>query len=232
MTQESQKSNVVLIVIAIIGVIGTIVASIIGVIGNYNIEKLRQQTELTRMALVSIATQSGATQMVLQSTVNAATSTPFPVLIPAVDIPTATLFLQTSTPSGPTLAVNETWVQNGIEIFLDQLRVNPDGISVHVIVSNQTGQSLLFDFDSRNFSLTDNLGNMGESRLLNGRIFDIQKILVGAEGASKLEIGEKMDVDMGFNGLNFGNPSITYAILTIKELSRAKNVRWQIVIPH
>ena len=62
MTQEPQhKSNTVLIV-AIIGLIGTVIAAIITVMGNYNVEKLRQETELTRIALVSVATQEEATQ--------------------------------------------------------------------------------------------------------------------------------------------------------------------------
>jgi len=95
MTQEPQKSSAVLIVIAIIGVIGTIVASAIGAMANYNIEKERQGFELTRIALVSIATQGGATQMVLESTVNAPTqppeptSTPYPTYTPQI-IPTVT----------------------------------------------------------------------------------------------------------------------------------------------
>lgn len=79
MNQESQKNNnTALIVVAIIGVIGTIIASAIGAIGSYNTEKFRQEAELTRIALVSIATQGGATQMVLESTVNAPTDTPLP----------------------------------------------------------------------------------------------------------------------------------------------------------
>lgn len=102
MTQEPQKNNSILIVIAIIGVVGTIVASTIGAMASYNIEKERQGFELTRIALVSIATQGGATQMVLESTVNAPTElpaptytppptyTPFPTLPPT---PTATLFV-------------------------------------------------------------------------------------------------------------------------------------------
>ena len=53
MTQESPKNNNVLIVIAIISVVGTIVASIVGAIGNYNTEKMRQEAELTRIALVA-----------------------------------------------------------------------------------------------------------------------------------------------------------------------------------
>jgi hypothetical protein len=68
MTQEPHKSNIVLIIIAIIGVIGTVIGATITVIGNYNVEKLRQETELTRIALVSIATQGGATQASMAST--------------------------------------------------------------------------------------------------------------------------------------------------------------------
>ena len=66
MTQEPNKSNIILIIIAIIGVCGTVIGATITVMGNINVEKIRQETELTRIALPSIATQ-----MVLQSTVNA-----------------------------------------------------------------------------------------------------------------------------------------------------------------
>lgn len=76
MSNEPPKSNIVLIVIAIIGVIGTIIASAIGAFTSYNIEKQRQDFELTKIALVSIATQGGATQVVLKQTVNAPTQTP------------------------------------------------------------------------------------------------------------------------------------------------------------
>ncbi len=100
MSQETQKNNTVLIIVAVIGVVGTIVASVIGAIGNYNTEKFRQETELTRIALVSIATQGGATQMVMQSTIDAPTQTPLPTLTftppptnTTVPSPTATIFL-------------------------------------------------------------------------------------------------------------------------------------------
>jgi hypothetical protein len=63
MTQEPQKSNTVLIVIAIIGVIGTIIASAIGAFGSYNTEKLRQEAELTRIAFVSLTTQTAEAKL-------------------------------------------------------------------------------------------------------------------------------------------------------------------------
>ena len=78
MSQETPKNNTVLIVVAIIGVIGTIVATAIGAIANYNIERFRQEAELTRIALVSIATQGGATQASMAGTISAPTSTPYP----------------------------------------------------------------------------------------------------------------------------------------------------------
>lgn len=149
-----------------------------------------------------------------------------------VVMPTATLLpVPAPTASGPSIAASDTWSQDGIDVFLDQLKLNSDGISGYVVVNNQTGQSLMFSVDSRNFALTDNLGNTGDVYLRN-RTFDIQQILVAGDGASKLEAGEKMSIDITFTGLNFGNSSVTYAILSIKELSRATNVRWQIVIPH
>jgi len=70
MTAEPHKSNTALIFVAIIGIIGTIVASGIGAIGNYNTEKLRQEAELTQISLISIATQGGAAQTVLQTLTN------------------------------------------------------------------------------------------------------------------------------------------------------------------
>jgi len=62
MSPESQKNNTVLILIAIIGVVGTITASIIAAVSNYNVEKLRQETELTQVALASIPSQSEGDQ--------------------------------------------------------------------------------------------------------------------------------------------------------------------------
>lgn len=82
MTQEPQKNNIVLILVAVIGVIGTLAGAIITVNGNYKVEKLRQETELTRIALVSIATQGGATQVSMASTISAPTSTPYPTNAP------------------------------------------------------------------------------------------------------------------------------------------------------
>ena len=98
MTQEPQKNNTVLILIAIIGVVGTIVATTIGVIGNYNIEKFRQESELTRVALVSIVTQGGATQVSMASTISAPTSTPYPTESPFPKDTNTPTTIPTSTP--------------------------------------------------------------------------------------------------------------------------------------
>ncbi|MBV5347876.1 hypothetical protein JZU46_06655 [bacterium] len=53
MTQEPKKDNTILIVVAIIGLVGTIIAATIGAVTTYNVEKMRQEAELTRIALVS-----------------------------------------------------------------------------------------------------------------------------------------------------------------------------------
>lgn len=51
MTDNTQKSNRILIIVAIIGVIGSVIAAAVTVIGNISVEKIRQETELTRVAL-------------------------------------------------------------------------------------------------------------------------------------------------------------------------------------
>lgn len=62
MAQESKNSSTGIIV-AIITVIGAIIAATITVSGNYNVEKMRQDVELTKIAL-----SMQSTQMVLQIT--------------------------------------------------------------------------------------------------------------------------------------------------------------------
>jgi hypothetical protein len=89
MTQEPPKSNIVLIIIAVIGVIGTIIGATITVIGNYNVEKMRQELELTRIALVATATQDVATQESMVITTSIPINTPFPIYTPTT-IPMAT----------------------------------------------------------------------------------------------------------------------------------------------
>ncbi len=101
MTQESQKNNTVLIVIAIIGVVGTIVASAIGAIGNYSAEKLRQETELTRIALGSVTTQSGTTQ------ISTATQAPTSVILPTNIISSSIVLANNATGTSTGLHVKQ-----------------------------------------------------------------------------------------------------------------------------
>ncbi len=107
MTQETQKNNSAVIIVAIIGIIGTIIATTIGVIGNYNVEKLRQDAELTRIALISTNAQAGSTQASFTNMPFSATSTPMialantaisPTNIPPIIVSTSTTSLQTDTP--------------------------------------------------------------------------------------------------------------------------------------
>jgi hypothetical protein len=100
MTQEPHKNNIVLILIAIIGVVGTVIAATITVIGNYNVEKMRQETELTRIALLSFATPVGATQAVLQNTLIASTELPAPTYtVEAINTIQVNNLTETSSPA-------------------------------------------------------------------------------------------------------------------------------------
>jgi hypothetical protein len=75
MAQKSQRKNTVLIV-AIIGLVGGIIPAIITGIVNYNIEKLRQETEFTKTALESITMPGIVTKASLVNTISAPTETP------------------------------------------------------------------------------------------------------------------------------------------------------------
>ena len=77
MAQEPQKNNSVLITVAIITVIGSIIATLISVKGNYDIEKMRQETELTKIALVDQSTQQFSPTE---------SATPTPTLYPILSI--------------------------------------------------------------------------------------------------------------------------------------------------
>jgi hypothetical protein len=80
MSKESSKGNSALIIIAIIGGLSTICAASIGAMTTYNVEKLRQESELTRIALVSTATQAGVTQAAMADILSMPTNTPQPPL--------------------------------------------------------------------------------------------------------------------------------------------------------
>lgn len=78
MNKEAPKGNSALIIIAIIGALSTICAASIGAMTTYNVEKLRQDSELTRIALVSTATQAGVTQAAMADILSMPTNTPLP----------------------------------------------------------------------------------------------------------------------------------------------------------
>lgn len=159
MTQEPHKSNIVLIVIAIIGVVGTIIGATITVIGNYSVEKLHQETELTRIALVSIATQGGATPMVLQSTVNAPTQ-PHPVT-PTPDLTYTQLvvpteIIPTSTPIPKLFAdnfdagINPTWAyMDGTNFGMTNGQLSSIGL-FNAYVGNNDWTNYVVEFDVNN----------------------------------------------------------------------------------
>jgi hypothetical protein len=97
MSRKPQKNNAS--VIAIIGVLGTIIGTAITVMGNFNIEKLRQETELTRIALVSISTQTAESKF---TEITDITSTPYQTPVVTIS-PVLTSTIPVSTKSYPSL---------------------------------------------------------------------------------------------------------------------------------
>ena len=214
MSQEPHKNNVVLIVIAIIGVIGTIIAAVITVSGNYNVEKLRQETELTRIALVSIPTQDVATQAIIQNTENSPTEPPAPtytpnptqtpqIIEPTIE-PSAIPTIDTranDTPPDAVLQIGETWTAGGLGVQLRSLSFAfGDEADLQFTFTNNTGRTLFFHL-SRDAHITvkDN----------NGKIYTWA---TPYEDDYILENGQYLDVPV-YKGGNFSG--IQYLIITV-----------------
>jgi hypothetical protein len=51
-------------------------------------------------------------------------------------------------------------------------------------------------------------------------------------GDTILKAGESLKIDMEFSGLNLMKMEVTEVIVTVKELSRVKDVSWRIDISH
>jgi len=115
MKKEAHKNNDILITIAIISVIGTALGAAITVIGNYNVEKLRQETELTRIALASNSIQNGITQAPMTNIA----STPIPTNV-LTETSTATYVnTATSTPTINLQAPMNKYLSNITVTFTD-----------------------------------------------------------------------------------------------------------------
>ena len=85
MAQEPQKGNSIGIIIAVITAIGVVTAALIAANGNNNVEKMRQQAELTQIALISQLTQAASQGAVNVPTVSVTSTTiasPAPTLLP------------------------------------------------------------------------------------------------------------------------------------------------------
>ncbi len=214
MTQEPQhKSNTVLIV-AIIGLVGTVIAAIITVMGNYNVEKLRQETELTRIALVSIATQEETAQIATQqdtATVTIAspvpTQTPNPTQTPKIEptiepslIPTIDT-RSNDTPEGSVLQIGETWTTSGLSVQLRSLTFAfGDEADLQFTFTNNTGHTLFFHLSrDAHIIMKDNSGK-------------IYTWATPYEDDFILENGEYLDVPV-YKGGNFSG--IQYLIVTV-----------------
>ncbi len=138
MAHESKNNTG--IIIAIITVVGAIFAAIITVSGNYNVEKMRQDVELTKIAL-----SIHSTQMVLQTTVSPPieiilpTMTSAPIVVPQA---TSTSQVTTSNTSANLYVLGYTSSDRAVDqassncadckiIFLSSLNELPDNWNHH-----------------------------------------------------------------------------------------------------
>lgn len=152
MSLEAQKSNTVAIVVAVLGVIGTVVASIIGASATINAEKLRQESALTQIALVAIATQGGATQVSMASTISAPVNAPTDILI--------TPTVGNSNPVG-IIQANVPITVDGLVLSFREIKIDHNN-TIYIVfsVKNIGDRSRIFRFTGFSLTLRDDIGNI------------------------------------------------------------------------
>ena len=185
MTQEPKKDNTVLIVVAIIGVVGTIIAATIGAVTTYNVEKIRQETELTRIAMVS----NGVTQPSLTTQPTAITEIKVDITETSMDYaPTYTATPSKIVVSHTVYNVSalERWQNTGIQA------IKGDEISVQYLLGlwtwSEQGQPQMFDGEGDLFSNTAEMCSLHDIPLLN----ENTGALIGQVGGNIFRIGNSL----------------------------------------
>jgi hypothetical protein len=219
MTQESPKSNIVLIIIAIIGVVGTITASVIGGISNYNIERLRQQSELTKIAIISASTQSSATQSAMASTI-------------ALEY----------TNLGTVLDVGQTWRQGDAELTLTDVVLHPDREDFYGQLytawkfTNISPNDIVLKFGRSNFTAQTNLGSQLKILGFYGGAFWCDNASIVVKSGDSLDFSNMCG--LGSSGymlsivVNLGNKQITEVVVSVDGISSIAGAKWRIPIFH
>jgi hypothetical protein len=153
------------------------------------------------------------------------------VAVTATPEPTPTV--PENTPPGSVLAVGETWQQNGLQLTLD--RVNLDQrwtgqgyVNLYFVMHNGTNQTMIFEFDTRNLTISDSNGSRYERD-------DVYICTLSFE----LEPGETKDTKFGcpmypnpsFEG-NYFDASVQYLQVTVRNFGRIGEAQWRIGISH
>ncbi len=186
MTPEPQKGNAILIVVAIIGIVGTIIATTIGAIGNYTVEKLRQETELTRIALMS----GGITQPppTTPPTVITQTYTPIPQETSTSYPPEYTVTPSRFVVSQIVYNVSglEKWQNTEIQVLAG------DEISIQYLSGlwtwSEQGQPQMFDSNGDLSRTAAQICSLNDSPLLN----ENAGVLIGQVGSYIFRIGNSL----------------------------------------
>lgn len=178
MSKANSKNNSGIILIAIIGAASTICAASIGALTTYNVEKMRQESELTRIALVSVVTQGGETQISMANTISAPTDTPYPTQTMQPTFTPYPTYTQAPIPTiPPTQSVifpftdtfdtqlNPAWkVVNGTPLIMNgALRSTNGNLTLELPGNFPPNYVISFDFNGKDYYIWgDNLQNTVE----------------------------------------------------------------------
>jgi hypothetical protein len=133
--------------------------------------------------------------------------------------------------AGPMLAVGETWTQNDIALTLQKATIGTDKISALFVLENKTKGQILFTFGLDSFSVKDNTGATGNV-WVNNRCIPQQSVCSPGSGDSSLAAGESLQIDMEFSDMSLAKSQVMEVVITVKEISRLKNISWRVSIPH
>jgi len=244
---------IVLIAIAIIGCIGTILAATIEILGTvllptpaplYTlVPQVNTPVDDPGESATSVALASTApptfTPLPSQGQESAQGSTPYPTYTPLptyTPYPTPATVVATPQPTATdpppeALEVGQTWEYEGAALTLSGADLNGDQITLYLVFTNNTPQTLNFTFTvPDDVTVKDNLGRKYTLSQVWALIVD-RRPDYSATWELSLESGEREEFGILKWKGPFTDKSVEYLLVTVN-ISRIQEARWRIPIYH
>jgi len=180
-------------------------------------------TSTPTITVVSSSPTFTATPTATPTPTSTNSPTPLPTDTPLPTIPPPPTAIPNTQP-GSVLGLQETWVQEGLELTLNDYTVDGDKLIWHFIVRNNTGTDLLVDLRVSDITMSDNLGaNYGppctDLDSISGRLCH--------DWSQSLKSGGMDRVFVSYHRTNFiANTQASGFTLHIARMSRITDAQW------